>query len=94
MISFNVPPFVGDELKFIEQAVKAHKISGDGSFTKKCNSWLENKFRAQKVLLTTSGTSALDMAMLLCKFQPGDEPQLQLSSAEEFPYSLIFAPTQ
>ncbi len=73
MISFNVPPFIGDELKFIEQAVKAHKISGDGTFTKKCNSWLENKFRAQKVLLTTSGTSALDMAMLLCKFQPGDE---------------------
>ncbi|MBR7024430.1 MAG: dTDP-4-amino-4,6-dideoxygalactose transaminase [Selenomonadaceae bacterium] len=73
MISFNVPPFIGDELKFIEQAVKAHKISGDGTFTKKCNSWLENKFRAQKILLTTSGTSALDMAMLLCKFQPGDE---------------------
>ena len=73
MISFNVPPFIGDELKFIEQAVKAHKISGDGTFTKKCNSWLENKFRVQKILLTTSGTSALDMAMLLCKFQPGDE---------------------
>ena len=73
MIDFNVPPLVGDELKFIEQTVKAHKISGDGFFTKKCNSWLEKNFRAQKVLLTTSGTSALDMAMLLCDFQPGDE---------------------
>lgn len=73
MVAFNVPPFVGDELKYVEQAVKSHKISGDGTFTKKCNAWLENKFSAQKVLLTTSGTSALDMAMLLCKFKAGDE---------------------
>lgn len=73
MISFNVPPFIGDELKYVEQAVKNHKISGDGAFTKKCNAWLENKFSAQKVQLTTSGTSALDMAMLLCKFKAGDE---------------------
>lgn len=73
MIAFNVPPFVGDELKYIEQTVNNRKISGDGLFTKKCNAWLENNFRAQKVLLTTSGTSALDMAMLLCKFKPGDE---------------------
>ena len=73
MISFNIPPFTGDEFKYIEQAVKNNKISGDGEFTKKCNAWLEKNFSAQKVLLTTSGTSALDMAMLLCKFKPGDE---------------------
>ena len=73
MISFNVPPFIGDELEYIEQAVKNHKISGDGEFTKKCNKWLEDKFSAQKVLLTTSGTSALDMAMLLCDLKSGDE---------------------
>lgn len=73
MISFNVPPFVGDELKYIAQAVEAHKISGDGAFTKKCNAWLEDRFHAQKVLLTTSRTSALDMAMLLCNFDDGDE---------------------
>lgn len=73
MISFNLPPFTGDEFKYIDQAVKNNKISGDGEFTKKCNAWLEKNFSAQKVLLTTSGTSALDMAMLLCKFKPGDE---------------------
>ncbi len=72
-ISFNVPPFVGDEIKYITKAIKNFKISGDGEFTKKCNSWLEKNFSAQKILLTTSGTSALDMAMLLCKFQRGDE---------------------
>ena len=73
MISFNVPPFIGDEQKFIEQAIENRKISGDGEFTKKCSAWLTEKFSAQKVLLTTSGTSALDMAMLLCKFNEGDE---------------------
>jgi dTDP-4-amino-4,6-dideoxygalactose transaminase len=73
MISFNVPPFVGTELEFIKEAIALRKISGDGIFTKKCNMWMEEHFNAQKVLLTTSGTSALDMAMLLCDLQPGDE---------------------
>ena len=73
MISFNVPPYVGTELKYIREAIGSHKISGDGSFTKKCHKWLEEHFCTQKVLLTTSGTSALDMAMLLCDLQPGDE---------------------
>ena len=73
MIPFNVPPCVGDELEYIEQAIASHKICGDGAFTKQCNAWLEERFHAQKVLLTTSGTTALDMAMLLCDIQPGDE---------------------
>ena len=40
MISFNVPPFVGKEQEYINQAIKStQKISGDGPFTKKCNLW-------------------------------------------------------
>lgn len=73
MINFNIPPFVGTELTYVQQAVDAHKICGDGQFTKKCNTWLEERFHAQKVLLTTSGTTALDMAALLCDLKPGDE---------------------
>jgi dTDP-4-amino-4,6-dideoxygalactose transaminase len=73
MIGFNVPPFVGTELKYIQEAIASHKISGNGNFTQKCHKWMEKNFHAQKVLLTTSGTSALDMAMLLCDLQPGDE---------------------
>ncbi len=73
MISFNVPPVVGDELAYIRQAIADHKISGDGAFTKKCHAWLEEQCGAEKALLTTSGTSALDMAMLLCDFHEGDE---------------------
>lgn len=73
MIHFNVPPFVGTEFKYMQEAVSNHKICGDGPFTKRCNEWLENKFNAEKVMLTTSGSSALDMAALLCGITPGDE---------------------
>ncbi len=73
MIPFNVPPFVGTELLYVEQAVKSHKICGDGSFTKKCHAWLEENLPCQKALLTTSGTTALEMAAILCDLQPGDE---------------------
>lgn len=73
MINFNVPPYTGDEILYIQQAIDSHKICGDGQFTKKCNEWIEKRFGAQKALLTTSGTTALDMAALLCDFKPGDE---------------------
>lgn len=73
MIHFNVPPFVGTEFKYMQEAVSNHKICGDGPFTKRCNEWLEKKFNARKVMLTTSGSSALDMAALLCGITPGDE---------------------
>lgn len=73
MIHFNVPPITGEEIKYISEAVASHKISGDGAFTKKCSEWMENQFNANKVLLTTSGSSALDMAALLCDIHRGDE---------------------
>ena len=73
MINFNIPPVTGHEMRYMQQAIDSHKICGDGQFTKKCNAWLEDRFHAQKVLLTTSGTTALDMAALLCDLQPGDE---------------------
>lgn len=73
MINFNVPPLVGEELEYVKEAIESHKICGDGNFTKKCNAWFEEKFNARKALLTTSGTTALDMAALLCDIRPGDE---------------------
>lgn len=73
MISFNVPPASGKEIAYIQKAIENHKICGDGEFTKKCSAWMESKFNAQKVLLTTSGTTALEMAAVLCDIQAGDE---------------------
>lgn len=73
MIHFNIPPFVGTEFKYIHEAVENHKICGDGPFTKKCDAWMEERFGAKKAMLTTSGSSALDMAALLCGLNSGDE---------------------
>ena len=73
MLPFNTPPYVGTEEKYLAEAIASHKICGDGAFTKKCNAWLEEHFHAKKALLTTSGSSALDMAALMCGIQPGDE---------------------
>ena len=73
MIEFNVPPIVGTEEKYLKQAILNHKICGDGIFTKKCSKWMENRFNAKEVLLTTSCSSALEMAALLVDIKPGDE---------------------
>lgn len=73
MIDFNVVPYVGNEIEYMKRAIQNKKICGDGPFTKKCHSWLENHFCAQKVLLTTSGTSALEMATILCGLHEGNE---------------------
>lgn len=73
MIKFNVPPFIGDEIINIQKAIDSQKICGDGRFTKSCNIWMEEKFNANKVLLTTSCTHALEMAAILADIKPGDE---------------------
>lgn len=97
MISFNVPPYTGKELDYIKEAVENRKICGDGPFTRKCSAWMEDRFDAEKVLLTTSGTSALDMAVLLSDLKPGDEvilPSFTFSSTATAPLlagaSLVF----
>ena len=73
MISFNIPPYIGTEIEFVRQAAENHHLCGDGAFTKKCSEWMEERFHAEKILLTTSGSAALDMAAFLCDLQPGDE---------------------
>ena len=73
MIAFNVPPFTGKEMEYIKEAVDAHKICGDGGFTKKCNEWIEKKTGCTKALLTTSCTHATELSALLAGIEPGDE---------------------
>ena len=58
MINFNVPPYTGKEFDYMKEAVENKKICGDGPFTKKCNEWLQDRFHADRVMLTTSGSSA------------------------------------
>ena len=73
MIPFNKPYLTGKETQYIEEAVKSGKISGNGVFTQKCQTFFEQKYGFKKVLLTTSCTDALEMCAILANIQPGDE---------------------
>lgn len=73
MIDFNRPYMTGKETDYIAQAVMSKKISGNGMFTKRCQSFFEERYGFRKCLLTTSCTDALEMAAILADIQPGDE---------------------
>jgi dTDP-4-amino-4,6-dideoxygalactose transaminase len=73
MIPFNKPYLTGKELHYISDAHSRGQLAGDGYFTKKCNTWLEEKTGCHKALLTHSCTAALEMAAILADIQPGDE---------------------
>lgn len=72
-IPFNKPFLAGNEIEYIKEAVRSGKISGDGKYSKKCQSFFENEYGFKKALLTTSCTDALEMTSLLCDIAPGDE---------------------
>jgi dTDP-4-amino-4,6-dideoxygalactose transaminase len=72
-IPFNRPGLAGDELRYIRESVESGRISGDGVFTEKCRRLLEELLGAPHVLLTTSCTTALELAALLLDLEPGDE---------------------
>ena len=73
MIDFNRPYSDDNCLRYVTQALNNHYHSGDGEFTKKCRKWFEENTGCPACLLTTSGTSALEMAVLLCDIKEGDE---------------------
>jgi dTDP-4-amino-4,6-dideoxygalactose transaminase len=72
-IPFNRPALAGRELEYISDAIARGHLSGDGHYTRKCHSVLEQILPGSKVLLTTSCTHALELAALLLRIKPGDE---------------------
>jgi dTDP-4-amino-4,6-dideoxygalactose transaminase len=73
MIDFNCPPSTGNEQQYVLQALSGPKMSGDGPFGQKCQTWFEETLPAKKALLTPSCTAALELAALLINIKPGDE---------------------
>jgi dTDP-4-amino-4,6-dideoxygalactose transaminase len=73
IIPFNKPYLIGNELKYIKDAVDRGKISGNGYYTQKCHEFFQQRYGFKKCLLTTSCTDALEMAAILCDIGPGDE---------------------
>jgi dTDP-4-amino-4,6-dideoxygalactose transaminase len=72
-IPFTLPTLEGNEERYMTEALTTSRLSGDGPFTKRCSTLLEESLGAPKALLTTSCTSALEMTALLLDVQPGDE---------------------
>lgn len=101
MIDLCIPYVSGNEIKYIEEALKNKKIAGLGPFAKKCQTFFEERYGFKKCLLTTSCTDALEMTALLLNILPGDEVIMPsytfVSTANAFELrkaSIIFADTK
>ncbi|MDF2530571.1 MAG: dTDP-4-amino-4,6-dideoxygalactose transaminase [Clostridia bacterium] len=62
-----------EEENYICDALARRQISGDGYYTKLVEDFLQKCFHLNKVLMTTSATHALELAMLLIDLKSGDE---------------------
>jgi len=72
-IPFNKPYITGKETQYIQNAVELGHISGNGFFTKECQTIFVNRWKFNKCLLTTSCTDALEMCAILLDITLGDE---------------------
>jgi dTDP-4-amino-4,6-dideoxygalactose transaminase len=72
-IHFNRPYAAEKSFEYMRQAIANAHTCGDGPFTKKCHTFLEEQLGVPKALLTTSCTDALEMCALLLGIGPGDE---------------------
>ncbi|HEX7843701.1 MAG TPA: dTDP-4-amino-4,6-dideoxygalactose transaminase [Kofleriaceae bacterium] len=73
MIPFNRPARLGPGLAYIEQAIAARRLAGDGPFCRRAEQLLQDALGTPRALLTTSCTHALEMSALLLDLAPGDE---------------------
>src|SRR3989344_1736797 len=74
LIKFFKPYISGNELKYIKDLFDNRlDLSGDGKYTKMAQEFLEKKYHVNKVFLTTSGTTALELAVRVLDLKPGDE---------------------
>ena len=73
MIPFNKPYFTNKEINYVRDSLSSGHVSGNGSFTKSCQNFFQQRWNFQKCLLTTSCTDALEMCALLLDLEPGDE---------------------
>lgn len=76
-IPFNRPYLTGNEIRYMEDVLHSLSdgghISGDGKYTKLVQNLFQSKFGARKALMTTSCTTALELATRLLNLEPGDE---------------------
>lgn len=72
-IPFNKASLSGREVDYLLESVAGGHISGDGPFTRRCQTLLEELLGAPQVFLTTSCSDALELSAMLLDIQPDDE---------------------
>ncbi len=72
-MNFSQPSITELEEKYVIDAMRTSRLSGDGKYTKRVYEIFRERFGVEDMLLTTSGTAALEMAALLIGLEPGDE---------------------
>lgn len=72
-IPFNRPTHTRLVDSYVAEALASGHLSGDGQFTRRCQDLLADLLGGPSVLLTTSGTHALELIALLLDIKPGDE---------------------
>lgn len=72
-VPFTKPFVSGMEHENIARVLETPHVWGDGEWTRRCSDWLAEFSGSSEVLLTSSGTSALEMTPLLLGLRPGDE---------------------
>ena len=72
-VPFNRAPVVGRELELIGEVLAARHLAADGVHSRWCQKWLAERLTVPHTMLTTSCSTALELAALLCDLQPGDE---------------------
>lgn len=58
---------------YLKEALENGNIAGDGVFDERVCDFLQKKLASPKILTVTSGTHALELAMVLADIQPGDQ---------------------
>jgi dTDP-4-amino-4,6-dideoxygalactose transaminase len=71
-IAFHAPWFDGREVEAVREAL-AGRVAGDGPLGQRVEALLAERLGARRVLLTTSGTHALELALLALGIGPGQE---------------------
>jgi dTDP-4-amino-4,6-dideoxygalactose transaminase len=70
---FNLPALIGREVEYINEVLAGDHASGNGRFTELAQEELRRLLGGGRVLLTTSCSTALEMAAILSGVGPGDE---------------------
>jgi dTDP-4-amino-4,6-dideoxygalactose transaminase len=79
-IPLSLPHLSGIEQRYVVESMASGKLSGDGPFTKRVRTLLEQQLPAKHVLLTTSCTSALELAAILLKPKAGEPDEVIIPS--------------